>query len=80
MVSRRVTAGVARLPKRSSARLSSANRPPPAPSLNLFLAALPSDDYERIAPTSNFPLKLRKSFTSRAKHSARVFRGGFFSI
>lgn len=71
------------MPKRSSARSSSANRPPPAPSLNHLLAALPSDDYERIAPTLELvPLKLKKIIHKPGERIQHVYfpGGGFFSI
>jgi CRP-like cAMP-binding protein len=46
--------------KRRSTKLNSANRPPPSALENLLLAALPPEDYERIAPSLEVvPLKLK---------------------
>lgn len=47
--------------------LPSANRPPPTANANLLLAALPADNYQRIAPTLEvIPLKLKHFFTDPA--------------
>ena len=55
--------GAAMMVKR---RLPSANRPPPPDNRNLLLAALPADEYQRIAPfLETIPLKL-KSVLHRA--------------
>jgi len=65
------------LPKR---RLPSSNRPPPA---NHLLAALPADDYERLAPTlRNTPLKLKHFLHKPGEPVDQVYfpGGGFASV
>lgn len=62
---------------------SARNRPPPAAVRNLLLAALPSDDYDRIAPALDIiPLRL-KEFLSRPADTLNYIYfpgGGFCSI
>jgi len=64
-------------------RPSTANRPPPPRNRNLLLAALPADEYTRIARSlETVPLKL-KSLVHRAGDPVEhVYfpRGGFFSM
>src|SRR5205814_4929367 len=64
-------------PKR---RLPSSNRPPPA---NNLLAALPADDYERLAPTLGvIPLKLKRFLHKPGEAVDHVYfpGGGFASV
>lgn len=64
-------------PKR---RLSSSNRPPPA---NHLLAALPADDYARLAPTlGTTSLKLRRFLHKPGERIDQVYfpGGGFISV
>jgi CRP-like cAMP-binding protein len=61
-------------------RLPSSNRPPPA---NYLLAALPADDYVRIAPTlRNTPLKLKHFLHRPGEPIDHVYfpGGGFVSV
>jgi CRP-like cAMP-binding protein len=61
-------------------RLPSSNRPPPA---NCLLAALPADDYARIAPTlRNTPLKLKRFLHKPGEPIDYVYfpGGGFVSV
>ena len=71
------------LPKRPSTQLPSANRPPPAPHLNHLLAALPSEDYDRVAHTLDLiPLELKKVVHKPCERIQHVYfpGGGFFSM
>jgi CRP-like cAMP-binding protein len=64
-------------PKR---RLPTSNRPPPA---NDLLAALPADDYARLAPTfRNTPLKLKRFLHKPGEAIDQVYfpGGGFVSV
>ena len=64
-------------PKR---RLPSSNRPPPA---NNLLAALPADDYARLAPTlGTTPLKLKRFLHKPGQPIDQVYfpGGGFISV
>src|SRR5690349_17040663 len=64
-------------PKR---QLPSSNRPPPA---NNLLAALPADDYARLAPTlSIIPLKLKRFLHKPGEVVDHVYfpGGGFVSV
>jgi CRP-like cAMP-binding protein len=59
------------------------NRPPPAAVQNLLLAALPSDDFTRLAPTLDIiPLKLKELLSGPADPIDYVYfpGGGFCSI
>ena len=61
-------------------RLPSSNRPPPA---NHLLAALPADDYARLAPTlRNTPLKLKRFLHKPGEAIDQVYfpGGGFVSV
>jgi CRP-like cAMP-binding protein len=61
-------------------RLPSSNRPPPA---NHLLAALPADDYARLAPTlRNTPLKLKRFLHNPGDRIDQVYfpGGGFVSV
>jgi CRP-like cAMP-binding protein len=61
-------------------RLPSSNRPPPA---NHLLAALPTDDYHRLAPTlRNAPLKLKQFLHKPGEAVDQVYfpGGGFASV
>jgi CRP-like cAMP-binding protein len=61
-------------------RLPSSNRPPPA---NHLLAALPADDYARLAPTlGNTPLKLKRFLHKPGEPVDQVYfpGGGFISV
>jgi CRP-like cAMP-binding protein len=61
-------------------RLPSSNRPTPA---NSLLAALPADDYARVAPTlRNTPLKLKRILHKPGEAIDRVYfpGGGFASV
>ena len=61
----------------------SANRPPPSPRENLLLAALPAEDYQRIAPTLEVVPSSSKTFsTSRVNAIQHVYfpGGGFCSM
>jgi CRP-like cAMP-binding protein len=70
--------------KRQTRRLPSANRPPPSASVsNRLLAALPADDYDRIAPTLRVvPLKLKDILHKPGEAIREVYfpGGGFCSI
>jgi CRP-like cAMP-binding protein len=71
------------LPKRPSTQLPSANRPPPAPTLNHLLAALPAEDYDRIVHTLEvIPLQLKKVVHKPGDRIQHVYfpGGGFFSM
>jgi CRP-like cAMP-binding protein len=71
------------LPKHPSTQLPSANRPPPAPNLNRLLAALPGEDYDRIAQTLELiPLELKKVVHKPGDRIQYVYfpGGGFFSM
>ncbi len=60
-----------------------ANRPPPEPNANLLLAALPSADYARIAPSLNFvPLRLKTLLHQPGEPIEHVYfpGGGFCSM
>src|SRR5688500_9529287 len=60
--------------------LPSSNRPPPA---NHLLAALPADDYARLAPTlRNTPLKLKRFLQKPGEPIDQVYfpGGGFVSV
>src|SRR5688572_5631615 len=60
--------------------LPSSNRPPPA---NHLLAALPADDYARLAPTlRNTPLKLKHFLHKPGEPIDQVYfpGGGFVSV
>jgi CRP-like cAMP-binding protein len=61
-------------------RLSRTNRPPPT---NQLLAALPPDDYQRLAPTLHvIPLKLKEFLHKPGEPIAHVYfpGGGFASV
>jgi CRP-like cAMP-binding protein len=61
-------------------RLPSSTRPPPA---NRLLAALPADDYDRVAPTlRNTPLKLKRFLHKPGEVINQVYfpGGGFVSV
>jgi len=77
--------------RRSSARLPSTrpppsprNRPPPLAPENLLLAALPLDDYERLAPALEVvPLKLKDILHKPGEPLQHVYfpgGGGFLSV
>jgi CRP-like cAMP-binding protein len=64
-------------------RLSPANRPPPQENRNLLLAALPVDEYERIAQSlETVPLKLKTVLHRPGEAIAHVYfpGGGFCSV
>jgi len=63
-------------------RLPSSSRPPPSPA-NHLLAALPPDDYARLAPTlRNTPLKLKRFLHKPGEAIEQVYfpGGGFASV
>ena len=69
--------------KRVVARPSSANRPPAAPNLNRLLAALPSDDYDRVVPALELvPLKVKTVLHRPGERIQHVYfpGGGFCSM
>jgi CRP-like cAMP-binding protein len=70
--------------KRPSTVLASARRPPPsAPIANALLAALPPDEYARIAPSLELVSLKLKEFVYRPGESIQYVYfpgGGFFSI
>jgi CRP-like cAMP-binding protein len=81
MAKRRSTAG----PSTNRPPLSTRNRPPPAPSpvRNLLLAALPEDDYRRIAPTFTLiRLTLKEILYKPGEPIRHVYfpGGGFCSV
>src|SRR3989442_12507142 len=63
---------------------STRNRPPPAPSENLLLAALPLEDYQRLAPALDVvPLKLKDILHKPGEPLQHVYfpgAGGFCSL
>jgi CRP-like cAMP-binding protein len=64
-------------------RPSSANRPPPQDNLNRLLAALPADEYKRIAQSLDIiPLKLKDIVHRSGDRVEHVYfpGGGFFSM
>jgi CRP-like cAMP-binding protein len=74
---------VVMLPKRPSTQVPAANGPPPAPNLNYLLAALPSEDYERVVHTLELiPLELKKVVHKPGDRIQYVYfpGGGFFSM
>ena len=64
-------------------RSASANRPPPQGNRNLLLAALPSDEYKRIARSlDTVPLKVKSLVRRAGEPVEQVYFpiGGFFSM
>src|SRR5712691_6023241 len=63
---------------------STRNRPPPSDSQNLLLAALPLEDYERLAPALEVvPLKLKDILHKPGEPLRHVYfpgGGGFLSL
>src|SRR5712671_7395673 len=63
---------------------STRNRPPPSDSQNLLLAALPLEDYERLAPALEVvPLKLKDILHKPGEPIQHVYfpgGGGFLSV
>jgi CRP-like cAMP-binding protein len=78
------------MPKRVASKLPSTNRPPPAMNRpppaavqNMLLAALPTDDRDRLVPTLDvIPLKLKDLLHKPGEHVDYVYfpGGGFLSI
>src|SRR5436853_210049 len=61
LLDRPLDGGVAMHAKRRPTTRASANRPPPVAVLNQLLAALPPEDYQRIAPSlETIPLVLKE--------------------